>query len=518
MFSALLEKYNRSHQVLNSLSGTLRDLGAFSKAREYSLEAYEAATEEADKQSYAQSLALLADDYDKKIEWLGKADQTNPYVKGDLLTSKGRKAAEDNTNEKALSYYQQAIDVYKKIPASASQHNNIALIYLAKYRIENESSDFDAALENLDQAIALVPEDSIVLGNAATQYFQKAYIDLQNPYIDFKALEFSASLDLFSYLYNDQAGKAEFRAKLGRHPAFKKGLAYLEKQVLLAPKSVDALDTLASVYSFMDDAESTSTLVSRLQNVELDLASQTKQLLDYRNGVDRQESLENNLDFIKRTQQRAKASGNIKNAKNQLILSSYALSTKRGLIDFGKAQASEPLIALARSNYAKDGSSGARSDLESALKYHMLDKARRNLDGYSEFLEKYQLAFGQSALLCLSLSSNKDFKEMVMKDEFAGDLQTVIIAGLKNFPKSANLYDWKILSEFGNEKASMVRDAYMSNKRLAASQYLNYKSSSNKEYKNYHKTLKQEMLGNSDEAVRLNKEAVESGLLIPSLY
>ena len=135
-------------------------------------------------------------------------------------------------------------------------------------------------MENLDQAVALVPEDSIVLGNAANQYFQKAYIDLQSPYIDFSALEFSPSIGLFSYLYKDSASKAEFISKLNKNSAFIKGLAYLEKQVLLAPKSADALDDLVAIYSFMDDRESTSRLVSRTQNITLDLASQTKQLID----------------------------------------------------------------------------------------------------------------------------------------------------------------------------------------------------------------------------------------------
>lgn len=91
------------------------------------------------------------------------------------LSAKGRKAHEENKNDQAFSYLQQSIDAYEEISEGASQSNNIALTYLSKYRIGFESSDLDAVLINMDKAVSLAPEDSIVLGNAAFQYFTKAY-------------------------------------------------------------------------------------------------------------------------------------------------------------------------------------------------------------------------------------------------------------------------------------------------------------------------------------------------------
>ena len=229
---------------------------------------------------------------------------------------------------------------------------------------------------------------------------------------------------------------------------------------MLAPKSADALDDLVAIYSFMDDRESTSRLVSRTQNITLDLASQTKQLIDYRNGVDHEEMLENSFDFIKRSEEKLTSPVNIKNDKNNIILNSYILSTKRNLFDYGKPHPPESLLSLARSNFEKDGSSATRSELESVLKYHMLYNASQSIDGYSEFLEKYRLVFGQSALLCISLSTSEEFKAMVLQDPLADELQAVIIEGLKRFPESANAYEWKILHELGSDKATAVRDIY----------------------------------------------------------
>ena len=517
LFEALLNKYNRSHQVLNSLSNTMRNLGVFSKAREYAMEAYENAQEKADKQTYAQTVALLADDYGEKIEWLSKADQTNLYVRGDLLSAKGRKAHEENKNAQALSYLQQSIDAYEKIPESASQLNNIALIYLSKYRIGFDSSDLNAVLTNMDKAVSLAPEDSIVLGNTAFQYFTKAYLDVLSPHIDFKALETSPTLGLFSYIYGSVAQKDQLRVQLRNNSSFKKGISYIEKAALLAPKNKSFFDELIGIYSFMKDEDGLSRLVSRFDGVDLDLDGQQKRLAEYRSGASHEKSLSDSVDYITRNEISVKSPENRNNQYNQAILRSYFISTKISMTAYGHPDGSKELLALARTNYSNSVSTSTRADLESALIHYLIQSGKTELGQFAEFAKKYELILNESILFSVALDQVGTFKEYVLQSEQSKELMSLIELGMSAFPQTPNIVDWKILHELGNPKASQVAKAYQSNKHIQQQYLLGFKRTSNQEHISVTQALEQEMLGNTKEATRINQSAIERGLDVPKL-
>ncbi|RBP51770.1 tetratricopeptide repeat protein [Arenicella xantha] len=518
LFAALLKKYNRSPQVLDSLSETLRSLGAFSKSKEYALEAYETSSEPKEKQYFAQSLALHSVDLEEKIKWLSKADQANSFVQGDLLTSKGKMAVEDDQTDKAIDYYQQAIEVYKTIPENATQHNNIALIYLAKYRLNYDPVDIEAALANLDSAIALEPEDSIVLSNAASQHIAKAYRDVQSPVINFKALEFSPSLDLFAFLYKNQAEKDQIRAKLKAHSSFKKGLSYLEKAVLLAPKSVSDLTELTDIYAFMDDRDGLARLANRFKELELDLGQSQQRKLDARSGVNSQAKLENSLYFIARSSDKLTAPEIIKSQINQTILNSYILTTQANMSAYGRVEDTAELVARARSNYQRSSSSSTRSDLESIILHRLIENAKLNLPEFASLINQYQLILDEDSVFCIALTGINGFKEFVQKDPLHSELLSLLETGTESFPKSFSVFEWKILNELGRQTtANKIAQVYKSDPSIEHLNLLAFKRTSNMEYVNYHTTLILEMLGKPDQAKRHYQAAIEGGLSLPSV-
>lgn len=516
LFSALIEKYNRSHQVLNSLSSTLRDLGAFSKAKEYALEAYSNASELKDKQVYAQSVALLSDGLVEKIEWLEKADQNNAFVRGDLLTAKGRKASDDNELTKALGYFQDSIAVYEKIPESASQLNNIALIYLSKYQISYDESDFNASLNKLDQAVNLLPEDSIILGNAASQHFSKAYHDTLKPYIDFKSLEITPRMSLFSYLYKSNDEKSVFRNKLSTHSSFKQGLSYLEKAVLLAPKSTSLLDELTSVYRFMDDQDSIINLASRTKELELDTEGAKSRQEDYRNEVNVEENLIASNSYIALLKERVTTKENLANKINQSILQSNILTARTQISVFGQKENTDDLIRAARENVRLNDSIATRSELYTTIIHHLLEKAKVKVDGFADFHKEFNLIFNQNSLFCLSLN-DPGFKRFVESDPLSSEIQKLIEAEFNNFPTTPSLFDWKILNEFNSPLANKVA------KELTANPIHNYrdelamKRTANNEFKTYMRSLKHELQGDLEKATNVYQAGIQQGLKLPSM-
>ena len=515
LFDALLEKYNRSHQVLNSLSRTLRELGAFSKAKEYALEAYQNASEAKDKSAYAQSIALLTNKLEEKIKWLEKADQTNAYVKADLLTAKGRKAASENNKNKALKMYQQAIKVYETIPEDATQLNNIALIYISKYRVAFQQQDFTKALEKMDKAVALVPEDSIVLNNAAYQHLEKAYTDILSPYIDFVSLEVSPSLSYFSYLYEDQAKKDEFIDKLAKHSSYKKALGYMQKAMLLAPKNVEILDDLYSLYNFMDSEEEIKQLATRFEKIELDLQQQANDISDFRNGINKEKNLRELERYLTDLKANIRKPVNVKHKTNNIILSSTLIATQLRKLAYGKVVEHEEIEALARANLKVNRSSSNVGDLEIALVHKLLVKGAKKLPDLAKFLDEYRIIFDETSLLAIALGSDEAFNRFVMASSEKIELEQLIAEGIKNFPDNPSILNWKILSSFNNPKAEEIKKSFAANPIENQKDSLLFKRTAHQEYILFYKLLKLEMNGYKDKAKKLNDDAIAKGILIP---
>lgn len=516
LFTALLDKYERDHQVLSSLSRTLRELGAFSKAKEYALEAYEKAPAGEYKFAYSQSLALLSDELAEKIEWLEKADQSNPYVKGDLLTAKGRKAASENNKAQALKLFQQSIQIYQKIPEDATQLNNIALIYISKYRIGFEQDDYVKGLEYLDRAVALVPEDSIVLSNAAYQHLEKAYFDVLSPYINFKALEMSPTLDFFSYLYKSQVEKNQFISKLAKHSSFNKALSYMQKAVLLAPKNVSTLSELYSLYIFMDKKEELSQLATRFKTIEPDLQGQRKRISDYRSGKNKEKNLKDISDYLVIIEETIKNNENKNHPLNQTILASKLLEMQLNSIAYGKRYKSVQLLNQARLNYKLNKASSLRGDLELALIHHLLIKASTKLSNFDEFYQQYKVVLDDRSILGIALSDDNKFYELVMGSTEKKELESLIVEGFNSFPEFPRITNWKILKLLGNSEANKIKNALVNNSTQDDKDSLSYKITANQEYIALNKIFKLELEGNVSEANKLNDDVISNGLLLPN--
>ena len=515
LFTALLDKYQRSHQVLSSLSNTLRELGAFSKSKEYALEAYQNATEAKDKSAYAQNLALLANKLDEKIEWLEKADQTNPYVKGDLLTAKGRKAASENNKAQALKLFQQSIQVYEKISEDATQLNNIALIYMSKYRVGHQQQDFVKALEMLDRAVALVPEDSIVLNNAAYQHLEKAYTDVLSPHIDFEALDASPSLNYFSYLYSTQVEKDQFIGQLAQHSSFKKALGYLQKAMLLAPKSADILDSLYALYIFLDRQEDIKQLATRFEKIEVDLQHQIDDISDFRNGVDREKYRKDYDDYLSDLKTIATSPKNADHELNKTILTSTLIATQLRAVDYGKPLDSRDLLRRAKINFKLNNASSVRGDLKDALIHSLLVSASKKLPSFAKFYDQFKVVLGETSLLAIALGSDKEFNHFVKTSSEGKELESLIIQGYENFPKSPNIVNWKILDSLGSSDASRLKHAFFASPIQKQKDSLLFKRTASQEYVVMYKLILHEMNGDKDAAKKLNDEAISNGVLLP---
>jgi len=269
-------------------------------------------------------------------------------------------------------------------------------------------------------------------------------LDILSSYIDFKALEWSPGINTFSYVYDNDAQKNEIRQQLRNNSSFKKGLGYLEKAALLAPKNKSFFDGLFEVYSFMEDEEGLSRLVSRFDGLELDLDGQEKRLQDYRSGASHEESLTSTLSYIKQNVESSQTQKNKENKYNQAILRSYFISSKINLALYGKPGNPTELLGIARENYKSVASSSTRSDLESVLVHYLLLTAESEVAGFSGFTKKYRNIYTEDLLFILSLNQVDEFKQFVLNKVEGKELVSLMKLSLENFPSSPNVTDWKV--------------------------------------------------------------------------
>ncbi len=222
LINDLLVNHNRSYEVLLAVARMMREVGVTSKARSMVEEAYTGATDITKKQEAAMMRSVMATDLDDQIAWLGKANPNALEVKALLASSRGAKAVRNGKDEEATKHFRESIATYAKMPENVSTLNNCALVHFELFEVTQERDEFVRGLDKLDRAIALRPDDSLLVSNGASFVLSAALRDVVGSAIDLKVLKRAGGIDLLSYLYLDQAGKNQWLAKMRDHPGYLK--------------------------------------------------------------------------------------------------------------------------------------------------------------------------------------------------------------------------------------------------------------------------------------------------------
>jgi hypothetical protein len=334
LFDEVLKANNRDTNTLYLVGRALREVGDVSAARDLIEEAYNHEGNTAPRQAMALVRAIIPRDLDDQIAWLAKADPKAAEVRALLSRARGNKAEQEGKDAEAVAHYREAVAAHDAMPVSYATLNNGALAHLALYRLTHEPEQLRQAMTKLERAVALQPDDALILHNAADVLLDNALHDLIGPELDLKVLKRGADLDLLAFLCRDRDAKARYVARLRRHPGWLKARTYFEKLLVLSPKQSYAYGRLVQVYGWMRDVDGLRDVWRRLQGVELDLADQNRDLFEGytgKNDKKKQEDLKNAL------------------ARNQAIL---AAARKAGGATFAAAAASHIYSVIHRASAA----------------------------------------------------------------------------------------------------------------------------------------------------------------------
>jgi hypothetical protein len=454
LFDELLKQHRRDTQHMLTVSQTLREVGAVSEARNLAEEAYRAEKDVRKKQLAAVIRALMFTDLDDEIVWLDRADPADLHVRANLAEARGYKAQEDGRDDAAAEQFRQAIALYDQMPQSAASLNNCALTLFALHRVRPERDTLLRALDKLDRAVALQPGDSILLTNAASAALESALRDVIGPALDWKLLQRAASFDELAYLYKDEATRQAYVRKVKDHPGIDRARRYLDKLLLIAPKSPTPYSLLNQLYHFTSDAAALRSLANRLQGGEidleqaqaeglLDLDQQTREELDFYVGKLDAKRRDQFTKALARQEKNLPAARKLGGATFALLATSLE-GTRMALAELGQPADADALVKLAEEADRAAPSAGSRSLLMGALRFRAHHALARSEPAYAALAR----ATGRSLnvnLLTWVLGHDGPVREKALA---LPDVRRVVDLELEQdraFPKDPGLSEWASL-------------------------------------------------------------------------
>jgi|GEM_PF-6732560 len=516
LFHELIEKYGRSPAVLSSIASVLRDLGAKSTAKAYVEEAYNATKDTNEKQQYAYQKYLLADELDERIEWLEKSDTSQLYVQADLYSAKAARAERNNEVDTALALYQKSIDVYNLMPEQTSAYNNMALVYMGKFQLGKNESDFDMALTYMDKAVNLSPDDSIVLSNAADYYGLRAYREILKSRINLSVLEQRASIDLFPYFYNNETEKQQLIEELKNSEFYPKLVEYTRKAMLLAPKDIGAFSKSYILFYFLRDETEIASLVQRISHITVNDAESLERLQQYRLAETDKEDIEKVNEAIALSSKKYQHLDAQKNPLEYTVVSVDSVEMQLSLAERGENIASAEIFDKTKAIYQQFPCSATRSIIIEAAQTHFIAQARRQSSAFEDFYQRFNRIMNGEYLIGFAAQTLPGFVEQFSSDPMLQQYLRLMQESEDNFPSQASSTRWFVFHSFGLDYAKNIQARYKESTLAPYILKISTGVTANQEYivlANYINLL---ILGRDEEAQTTLQRGLELGLSIPS--
>lgn len=157
-----LEKEGRG-PILFQMGQIYRDLGRMEASRRV-LEAAYGRLPDPERKKVAAIRAITEKDNEDKLEWLGKADAGDPWVRAELAQARGQRFLEDGRFADARAPFEEGARYYAGRENSASL-NNAALLHLLLARTTGDLAHLNEGQQLLRRAVEADQNDGIALGN-----------------------------------------------------------------------------------------------------------------------------------------------------------------------------------------------------------------------------------------------------------------------------------------------------------------------------------------------------------------
>jgi len=444
LFDQLLASKNRSFQILLSLARTLREVGELKQAREILEEAYRIGKAGKEKYAAASLRAMTSKDSADKISWLEKTDTTEVSAQIALNDARGDQALEQGNKELAAQYLRKAIAGYESLPKSAATLNNAGLTHFSLYEVTGRVEDHNRGLALLEQAISLDPGNSIQLINATQILFSRAVMDLARDSLRLDLIKESPGFEMLPYLYDDEPGRVALMQRLRANEHMKKALIYLDKALLLAPKTRSLYqEQLALQAGFQDFAE-LQKLQQRIRTAQLDDAEIRKEATQAYGGAKDKEYSEKFQAQIKKHAALLETAAVKQHPLTLAYVSTTLINLRQNAAIYGATADSQQLLSSAEVVVQKVTNSAARGSLLMALYFRAQDEVSRQNPEFAALARKSARAVSPRYLIASLLERGGPMADVLRQN---ANIQRALKMEKENgrrFPQFRSPEEWAL--------------------------------------------------------------------------
>jgi tetratricopeptide (TPR) repeat protein len=517
LFDQLLASRKRAYSILMSLSETLRAVGETADARALAEEAFQTAKSNKEKSIAAMLRALLYKDEDDRIVWLEKADPAALLIQIELNGARGKKALQQGNKTLAADFLRKAIAGYQGQPKSAGSLNNCGLACFDLYEATGNIEDHKRGMALLEEAVAMDPSDSILLHNTTYTLITRAIMDVVRDSINLDVLGERADLRMLAHLYRNEQERGPIYQQLRDSETMKKGLAYLDKALLLAPKSLSLYSLALSVHGGFRDLNELQKLQQRFRVAAPDLTETRAETLKAYQGV-------NNKDDLEKIQARIRTLEGLLQLpaiQNQTLTLEHV---NVSLVELwqtvwicGGNIDSRRLLETALATHQKHQSSASRGALKAAYSFMANEQLAQQNPDYAALVARTRRALAPEYLLVFVLERGGPMADLARKNEYVNRALALQKETVESFPSQVAVTEWASLRTSDPATAAVVAKRFKENETGRLIDELKFQLNPVSATAVLEQYWTQKLLGNEKRAAEIYQTAVHDGVPLPPL-
>jgi hypothetical protein len=442
LFDELLEAHHREPGVVVNVAHVLRSVGSVQEARGLAEEAYAKGTDDTTRWNAAHLRSLLSIDAEDDLAWLERSDPSDGHVRATIHTSRARIAERKGQRALARHEYEMAAAEFAKMPESAAQLNNGALVHLALYSMDGDPKERDTGIAQLDQALALMPSDSVLLFNNVSAVGSAAAAALLSPRIDLPLLHQGADYELADFLYDDEPGRQRMHHAMGDDPAMKKGLAYGEKAILLAPRSPHSYGFPAVVAILLDDVPAMKSIAARATAAKVDKSDGKEGLRKMADPAELPKQQEEARAKAKDAAALMEQPAVQRNPATWAVAAHGWVESQLALARLGQPVDLDGVVKVSRKARADSPSEGTLSMLLRSLETRAAQRLAKANPAFAASLARHGRIIDAATLLSVHLDEDPEFRRLMLADPDIVECIALIRARDARFPSRTTPFAW----------------------------------------------------------------------------
>jgi len=253
---------------------TYRDLGINSRASELATSVYDRGVAPS-AGAAAVLMSLLAPTLEDEELWLGRADQSSPFVQVNLLQARARRTARDGDLRQAERLFGQVAERHLSMGTGAHETaslNNAAIATQQRYECSGNPAHLARAVELMEQALRQSPESGLTASNLADLHAYAGRVAVLDRFVHTRELHLDgrSAEDLLEWLLAGDQHDAVL-APMRKDAPPRRPVEIARQAQALSPQRTDAYEAELTILEALGDEAGLTQLrerISRVSNLE----------------------------------------------------------------------------------------------------------------------------------------------------------------------------------------------------------------------------------------------------------